>query len=127
MGKAGGGGRGGGGVPSRPRCGGMARSTVADYLMKARAAGLEWPEAAALTDAQIEGRLFPAKRIPSSVKRPAPDYEYIYNELRTYRKINLTLIQLWLEYKARCPGGYQYSQFCDLYRRWRRKARHRMR
>ena len=106
---------------------GIARSTVADYLMKARAAGLGWPEAAALTDAQIEGRLFPVKRIPSSVKRPAPDYEYIYNELRTYRKINLTLIQLWLEYKARFPDGYQYSQFCDLYRRWRSKLDYCMR
>ena len=80
-----------------------------------------WREAAALTDTQIEGQLFPAKRIPSSVKRPAPDYEYIYSELRTYRKINLTLIQLWLEYKARFRDGYQYSQFCELYRRWRSK------
>jgi DNA invertase Pin-like site-specific DNA recombinase len=57
---------------------GIARSTVADYLMKAKAAGLGWPEAAALPDAQIEGRLFPVKPIPSSVKRPAPDCEYIY-------------------------------------------------
>ena len=105
----------------------IARSTVADYLMKAREAGLGWPEAAALTDTQIEGRLFPAKRIPSSVKRPAPDCEYIYSELRTYRKINLTLIQLWLEYKARCPDGYQYSQFCELYRRWRSKLDYCMR
>jgi transposase len=105
----------------------IARSTVADYLMKARAAGLGWPEAAALTDVQIEGRLFPAKRIPSSVKRPAPDCEYIYSELRSYRKINLTLIQLWLEYKARCPDGYQYSQFCELYRRWRSKLDYCMR
>jgi len=28
----------------------VSRSTVAGYLMKARAAGLRWPEAAALTD-----------------------------------------------------------------------------
>ena len=106
---------------------GIARSTVADYLMKAKAAGLGWPEAAALTDTQIEGQLFPAKRIPSSVKRRGPDYEYIYSELRTYRKINLTLIQLWLEYKARYPDGYQYSQFCELYRRWRSKLDYCMR
>jgi len=79
----------------------VSRSTVADYLMKARAAGLGWPEAAALTDTQIEECLFPVKRIPSSVKRPEPDYEYIYNQLRTYRKFNLTLSQLWLEYKEK--------------------------
>jgi len=105
----------------------VSRSTVADYLMKARAAGLGWPEAAALTDTQIEEYLFPVQRIPSSVKRPTPDYDYIYNELRAYRKVNLTLIQLWLEYKEKHSDGYQYSQFCDLYRRWRGKLDYVMR
>ncbi len=105
----------------------VSRSTVADYLMKAKAAGISWPEALALTDTQIEERLFPVKRIPSSVKRPEPDYEYIYNQVRTYRKFNLTLVQLWLEYKEKHPDGYQYSQFCDLYRRWRGKLDYCMR
>jgi len=97
----------------------VSRSTVADYLMKAQAAGLSWPEASTLTDTLIEERLFPAKPVPSSVKRPEPDYEYIYNELRRYRKFNLTLIQVWLEYKEENPDGYQYSRFCDGYRRWK--------
>jgi len=105
----------------------VSRSTVADYLMKAKAAGISWPEALALTDTQIEERLFPVQRIHSSVKRPAPDYEYIYSQLRTYRKFNLTLVQLWLEYKEKHPDGYQYSQFCDLYRRWRGKLDYVMR
>ncbi len=105
----------------------VSRSTVADYIMKAKAAGISWPEAAALTDTRIEEQLFPVQRIPSSAQRPAPDYEYIYNELRTYRKVNLTLIQLWLEYKEKHPDGYQYSQFCDLYRHWRGKLDYVMR
>jgi len=105
----------------------VSRSTVADYLMKAKAARISWPEAAALTDTEIEERLFPVQRIPSSVKRPEPGYEYIYNQLRTYRKFNLTLVQLWLEYKEKHPDGYQYSQFCDLYRRWRGKLDYVMR
>ena len=25
---------------------------------------------------------------------------------------------LWQEYKAQYPDGYQYSQFCHLYRQW---------
>ena len=105
----------------------VSRSTVADYLMKAKAAGISWPEALTLTDTQIEESLFPVKRMPRSVKRPDPDCEYIYNELRAYRKVNLTLIQLWLEYKEKHPDGYQYSQFCDLYRRWRGKLEYCMR
>ncbi len=110
---------------SRSCC--VSRSTVADYIMKAKAAGISWSEAAALTDTRIEEQLFPVQRIPSSVQRPAPDYEYIYNELRTYRKVNLTLIQLWLEYKEKHLDGYQYSQFCDLYRHWRGKLDYVMR
>jgi transposase len=95
--------------------------------MRAKAAGVSWPEAATLTDTQIEERLFPIQRIPSSVRRPEPDYEYIYNELRTYRKFNLTLIQTWLEYKEEHPDGYQYSQYCDRYRRWKGKLDYYMR
>jgi transposase len=61
------------------------------------------------------------------MQRPAPDYNDIYNQLRTYRKFNLTLAQLWLEYKDHHPDGYQYSQFCDNYRRWRGKLDYVMR
>lgn len=97
----------------------IARSTVADYARRALAAGLCWAEACTLTEAEIEDRLFPAPPQPDTVLRPLPDFEYIYRQLRIYRKINLTLTQLWLEYKLNHPDGYQYSQFCDLYRHWK--------
>jgi len=105
----------------------VSRSTVADYLRRATAAGINWAEASTLTEAELEKRLFPAQPVPVSIPRPSPDYEYIYQQLRAYRKINLTLSQLWLEYKAKYPDGYQYSQFCELYRRWRSKLDYCMR
>ena len=105
----------------------VSRSTVADYLRRAAAAKLSWAEASTLTQTQLEERLFPNEHIPSTVKRPAPDCEYIYNELRTYRKFNLTLSQLWLEYKQSHPDGYQYTQFCEHYWRWRGKLDYVMR
>jgi transposase len=105
----------------------VSRSTVADYLRRATAANVDWQEAAQLTEAELERCLFPTQPVPSTVPRPLPDCESIYNELRTYRKINLTLTQLWVEYKARHPDGYQYSQFCELYRRWRSKLDYCMR
>jgi len=86
-----------------------------------------WAEASAMAEAQLEERLFPTEHIPSSVKRPPPDCEHIYNELRTYRKFNLTLSQLWLEYKEKHPDGYQYTQFCEHYWRWRKKLDYVMR
>lgn len=105
----------------------ISRTTVTDYLLKAKAAGLDWPEAATLTETQIVERLFPDKPLPNSVSRPLPNFEYIYRELRTYQKYNLTLSQLWLEYKKDHPDGYQYSQYCELYRQWREKLDYCMR
>jgi transposase len=105
----------------------VSRSTVADYIRRAAAAKLSWTEASSLSQTQLEDRLFPTEHIPSTVKRPAPDCEYIYNELRTYRKFNLTLSQLWLEYKQSHPDGYQYTQFCEHYWRWRGKLDYVMR
>ncbi|MDD4986821.1 MAG: IS21 family transposase [Dehalococcoidales bacterium] len=105
----------------------VSRSTVADYLRRTAAARLTWSEASAITESQLEERLFPTEHVPSSVKRPPPDCEHIYNELRTYRKFNLTLSQLWLEYKEKHPDGYQYTQFCEHYWRWRKKLDYVMR
>ena len=108
----------------------ISRTTVTDYLRRATIARLNWAEAAALGEVQLVERLFPV--IPqveklSLIQRPAPDYEYIYNQLRTYRKFNLTLTQLWMEHKEAHPDGYQYSQFCEHYRRWRGKLDYVMR
>lgn len=105
----------------------ISRSAVADYLRRATIAGINWTAAFVQTEAQLEERLYPSKLLPSSVPRPAPDFEYICKELRIYRKFNLTLSQLWLEYKEKYPDGYQYSQFCELYRRWRGKLDYCMR
>jgi len=108
----------------------ISRTTVTDYLRRATIARLNWAEAAALGEVQLVERLFPVMppvKELSSIQRPAPDYEYIYDQLRTYRKFNLTLTQLWLEYKEKHPDGYQYSQFCDLYRHWRGKLDYVMR
>ena len=36
------------------------------------------------------------------------------------RRPHVTLMLLWLEHKEAYPDAHSYSQFCDLYRRWRR-------
>lgn len=99
----------------------ISRSTVSDYLEKAEQAGICWPLAEPLTDGEIEERLFPSKVVLRSSPKPLPDFHYIYEELKAHRKLNLTLDLLWREYKEQHPEGYQYSQFCELYRHWRSK------
>jgi transposase len=105
----------------------VSRTTVTDYLRRATIARLNWAEAAALDEVQIMERLFPIVPSCDIIQRPTPDFQYIYDQLRTYRKFNLTLTQLWTEYKEAHPDGYQYSQFCENYRRWRGKLDYVMR
>jgi transposase len=46
------------------------------------------------------------------------DFEAIHKQL--CRK-GVTLQLLWQEYRLAHPeNGYQYSQFCELYRRWKK-------
>jgi transposase len=86
----------------------ISRSTVKNYQERAHKAGLSWPLAEDLTEEALEQKLFPA---PVSVQAPAkalPDFDYIYRELKAHKKFNLTLDQLWREYREQYPEGYQY-------------------
>ena len=94
----------------------MARSTVNDYLNRARVAGLSWPLPEEMDDDQLERRLFPDVAGPT-LRHPQPDYEVLKKELA---KKGVTLQLLWFEYREEHPDGYGYSQFCERYRIWRR-------
>jgi transposase len=43
------------------------------------------------------------------------DFAQLHAELA---RPGVTRLLLWQEYKAQCPDGWQYSAFCDQYRRW---------
>lgn len=91
-------------------------TTVADYVRRARGSGFSWPLPDEPDDDALEARLF-VSAAPRA-DRPLPDFEHVHRELR---RPGVTLMLLWLEYKEDHPGdGYAYSQFCELYRSWRR-------
>ena len=118
---------------------GIARSTVAEYLMRAEAAGLGWPMPESLDEGAIEARLFQLKPGQERSKvdtgqegakldtghegadrqRPLPDFAQIHKELKSNKHVTLQL--LWQEYKQGQPEGYQYSQYCDHYRKWAKR------
>ena len=97
----------------------ISHSTVGEYRGRAKEAGLEWPLPTEWDDAHLEALLFPPPP-PASAPRALPDWSYIYRELGRKKKKGLTLQLLWIEYRQAHPDGYQYSQFCELYRRWRK-------
>src|SRR3989344_4561544 len=69
----------------------IAHSTVNDYLQKAKAAGISWPLPEGFSDQYLENRLFCGPALSSGKKRPEPDYAYLYDELRSFKNVNLTL------------------------------------
>lgn len=100
---------------------GVARSTVADVIARAVAAGLTWPEAGALTDTALTAAMF--KRTAQSphlgVRRHAePDWAALHLDLK---RPHVTLMLLWEEYRAENADGYGYSRFCELYRGFEEK------
>lgn len=98
----------------------LSRITIRRYLERARLAGITWPLPDELDDVALEARLFAPPPPPGHI-RPLPDWAEVHHELRS--KKNVTLQLLHLEYKERCPSdGYQYSQFCLLYRAWLKKV-----
>lgn len=100
------------------KSGDIARSTVKEYLERAQKSGLTWPLPPNLDDAALENLLFPLIPPIPPERRQMPPMDYIHRERK--RK-GVTLQLLWHEYKEANPDGYQYSQFCELYRQWAKK------
>ncbi len=96
----------------------VSRSTIRDYLERAKRAGISWPLPLELDEASLEHRLFPPSHCVPQEKRQMPSPEYLHQELK---KKGVTLQLLWHEYKEKNSEGYQYSQFCRLYHQWAEK------
>lgn len=95
----------------------VARSTVAGYLERMKAVGLNWPLPPELKEEDLERRLFGGNG-PTRNRdqlRPLADWPAIRKELT---KKGVTLKLLWQEYRQEQTEGYRYSQFCEHYRRW---------
>ena len=96
----------------------VGRTTLREYLGRARRAGLSWPLPDGLSDSALEERLFPRTPRAANVSPPQPNWTDVHGELR--RK-GVTLALLWEEYRGVHPDGYGYSRYCELYTRWEGK------
>jgi len=93
----------------------VSRSAVSDYIRRAEITGIGWPLPEGLDDTALEAKMFPIQPIKQPTEKFMPPMQQMRKELGSK---GVTLQLLWLEYKQNNPGGYQYSQFCELYRRW---------
>lgn len=93
---------------------GLARSTVGEYLARAKRAGVVWPVPEEVSDAELDVRLF-------GVRKPAVDGRASVDFARVKRELagkGVTLGLLHAEYVADVgdAAAYSYSRFCELFR-----------
>lgn len=93
----------------------------------AKAKGIKWPLDDDVTNEELQEFLFPGKYKPLSIYQ-MPDFVYIHRELA---KPGVTLMLLHEEYMNKCNAEgttpYQYTQFCEKYRRWAKVSKATMR
>lgn len=93
----------------------VSRSSVGEYERRFAASGLTWPLPEALSDRDLERRLFPPPPAVPVDTRVVPDWAVVHQELR---RPGVTLMLLWEEYRAAHPEGFGYSWFCKRYEDW---------
>jgi len=90
--------------------------TVGKYLYLAEKAELSWPLPESMDDGKLESLLYQhVDQKQSDKKQGMPSMQHLFEELK---RPHVTLQLLWYEYKQRNPSGYQYSYFCDIYKKW---------
>jgi transposase len=97
---------------------GVGKTAVGEYIARARVIGITWPIPVELSDAELERRLFVPAGFHDGPTRPVPDWGKVHEELK---RRGVTLMILWEEHRAECADGHGYSQFCELYGRWRKR------
>jgi transposase len=95
----------------------ISNSTVGEYLKRIEAAGICWP-LGDMGEKELLEKMFPEKQTSKPTQIISmPDWEKVKTERR--RK-GVTLQLLWDDYKHEHPDGYEYSQYCEHYRRWKK-------
>jgi len=95
----------------------ISASSVSQAVSRARAAGVTtWAEVQAVTDTELEEKLYGAQTRLSGLS--LPDFAKVHVELH---RPGVTLQLVHLEYLETTPNGYRYTTFCNYYRAWKRK------
>lgn len=103
---------------------GISKSSVSEIASYARAAGVDWALAQALSDEELQARLYKPP-VARASRHLEPDCAHIHRELR---RPGVTLQLLWEEYQQQHAGqAYKYSAYCEKYQAWSRQLKRSMR
>jgi len=100
---------------------GISATAAGACLRRARDAGIAWAQVEEMTEEALEARLYPGSVALAQLaaRRPHPNFAAIHRELK---RAGVTLELLWQEYRDQYFDGYSYSQFCELYRNWKKRV-----
>ena len=90
---------------------GVSRNTVRRYLSLSQECGFSQNQLLGLNNEALEQLFNPLDNSSKSdrYQRFCDQIDYLFKELK---RAHVTRMLLWIEYKKRDPGGYEYSQFC---------------
>lgn len=95
---------------------GVSRPVVANYIAGYRLTGLSYEEFSTISDTEAVERIRAAKPVTDTRNSAAiAFFPYMLKELS---RVGVTRELLWNEYRAKHPDGYEYSQFCNLFKIW---------
>jgi transposase len=98
-------------------------TTTQVVLRAARANITSWPEVEALSDEELDTRMYPPP-VKDGEPRPEPNLPAMHIELR---RPGVTLRLLHEEYVATNPNAYGYTKYVELYNAWAERLRVTMR
>ncbi len=105
---------------------GLSVGAVSKYLRRCARAASAPADAEALSEVELEQRVFGPMLSGKPAAFVAPDCAWIHGELKRHRHVTLQL--LWEEYAARYgAAAYRRSAFCQIYRRWEKRLKRSMR
>lgn len=99
--------------------------TIHGLLAKAAELELSWPLPEDMDDIRLAALFYPGAETGADGCYQTPDWAEAHEELKLK---SVTLLRLWEEYAEQYPNRcYSYTQFCHLYREWRKKQKITMR
>ncbi len=98
-------------------CCGLGKTVVSGHIRRVQEMGLSWDDIEKMPGEKLEELLYGESCLRSVAGYAQPKWEEVAKELR---KKGVTRQLLWEEYREGVEGkSYSYSQFCELYSRWK--------
>lgn len=95
----------------------IGNSTITLIMNRFRECGKDLSTLKQMAPTEVEELFYPPENIRRKDSSVMPDYQQIYDRLSAPGS-KANLFYLWLKYKKECPSGYQYTQFCEHFKRF---------